>query len=323
MRSFTEQLNQNGIDLRPRSIETLQVNITKLCNQACTHCHVEAGPKRTEMMSLENINLIIMILKNHPQITTIDITGGAPELHPQFQYLVKEARLLKKKVLVRHNLTVTLDPHPESNTSMEYLPEFFQREGVELVSSLPYYDEYFTDRQRGKGVFQKSIESLKRLNALGYGVVGSGLTINLVYNPNGAFLPHDQKSLELKFKHELEKKYFVTFNSLFTITNMPINRFKNELIRLNTYQNYLEKLVDNFNATAAKNIMCKSLISVDFDGNLYDCDFNQMLNLPIKINQSKLKDFDYNKIVEREIVTNTHCYGCTAGSGSSCGGATT
>ncbi len=323
MLSFNEQLNQNGIGLEARSIETLQVNITKLCNQACTHCHVESSPKRTEMMSLENIDLIISILNNHPQITTIDITGGAPELHPHFQYLVREARALKKKVLVRHNLTVSLDLHPVTLNSMEYLPKFFREQEVELISSLPYYDQYFTDRQRGKGVFQKSIESLKQLNQLGFGILGSGLTINLVYNPNGAFLPHDQKSLELKFKQELEKKYGVYFNALFTITNMPINRFKNELIRLNIYESYIEKLVDNFNASAAKNIMCKSLISVDFDGNLYDCDFNQMLNLPVKINQSKLKDFDYNKIVEREIVTNVHCYGCTASSGSSCGGATT
>lgn len=322
MMSFSEKMQAAGVDLNARSIETLQVNITKLCNQACTHCHVEAGPMRTEMMSRKNLELILEILQKHPQISTLDITGGAPELHPDFKYLVSEARALNKKVMVRHNLTVTLDPHPQTKVSMNYLPEFFREQKVELISSLPYYDQYFTDRQRGKGVFHKSIESLKNLNALGYGVSESGLTINLVYNPNGAFLPHDQKSLELKFKQELEKKYGVIFNSLFTITNMPINRFKSDLIRLNAYEEYMEKLVQNFNSNAAKNIMCRSLISVDYDGHLFDCDFNQMLKLPIEIKASDLANFDYNKLVRRQIVTKNHCYGCTAGSGSSCGGAT-
>lgn len=322
MLSFSDLLNQNGIDLKARSIETLQVNITKLCNQACTHCHVEAGPARTEMMSQSNIKLILNILHHHPQITTLDITGGAPELHPDFKFLVSEARLLNKKVMVRHNLTVSIDPHPQTKESMSYLPAFFQQQKVELISSLPYYDQYFTDRQRGKGVFLKSIEALKSLNALGYGKPNTELTINLVYNPTGAFLPHDQKSLETKFKIELEKKYGILFNSLFTITNMPINRFKSDLVRLNAYEDYMNKLIQNFNPEAAKNIMCRSLISVDFAGNLFDCDFNQMLNLPIEINPSNLANFDYNKLVGRSIVTKNHCYGCTAGSGSSCGGAT-
>lgn len=320
--SFSDKLKISGLDLKPSTIECLQVNITKLCNQACTHCHVESSPKRTEMMNEENIQLVQNILKKHSQITTLDITGGAPELHPLFKQLVIKARTLNKKVMVRHNLTVTIDKHPLTNESMEYLPNFFKEQQVELVSSLPYYDQYFTDRQRGKGVFEKSIESLKMLNEKGFGVYGSGLVINLVYNPNGAFLPADQKSLEQKFKAELGKKFGISFNQLFAITNMPINRFSNELKRLNAFDDYMEKLYQNFNINAAKNIMCRSLISIDHEGKLYDCDFNQMLNLAIDNNHATLKSFNFETLINREIITKNHCYGCTAGSGSSCGGTT-
>ena len=322
--SFAETVAKHKLDLSPTGIETLQVNITRLCNQACHHCHVDASPKRTEQMSRATVDCCLEVLARNPTITKLDLTGGAPELNPHFDYFVTEARRLGKHVIVRHNLTVTMDGNPQTGESKLYLPEFFAEHRVEVISSLPYYQEFFTDKQRGNGVFKKSIEAMKMLNALGYGMAGSGLELNLVYNPVGAFLPASQESLERQYKRELAEKFGVNFNRLFTITNMPINRFKKDLIRLGTYDDYLTKLINSFNPGAASGVMCRSMISVGFDGRLYDCDFNQMLDLELSpTDGATIFDFNLENLSKRKIIFDQHCYGCTAGAGSSCGGATT
>jgi len=322
---FAALLDQRKIELPPRSIETLQVNITKLCNQVCRHCHVDASPARTEMLSPAGIAKCLEILAQHRQISTLDITGGAPELHPQFDAFVEQAVALGKRVMVRHNLTVQFDGNPQSGEAKDYLPEFFARNRVEVISSLPYYQEYFTDAQRGAGVFKKSIEGLQRLNAVGYGAKQSGLLLNLVYNPVGPYLPPPQKNLEADFKLELEAKYGILFNSLYTITNMPINRFKLHLVHSGQYEAYMEKLLASFNPAAAEGVMCRDLMSVGHDGRIYDCDFNQMLELQSAGKTGRMLsifDFEFNETLERRIRFADHCLGCTAGSGSSCGGAT-
>ena len=322
--SFAETVAKHKLDLSPTGIETLQVNITRLCNQACHHCHVDASPKRTEQMSRATVDCCLEVLARNPTITKLDLTGGAPELNPHFDYFVTEARRLGKHVMVRHNLTVMMDGNPQTGESKLYLPEFFAEHRVEVISSLPYYQEFFTDKQRGNGVFKKSIEAMKMLNALGYGTAGSGLELNLVYNPVGAFLPASQESLERQYKRELAEKFGVNFDRLFTITNMPINRFKKDLIRLGTYDDYLTKLINSFNPGAASGVMCRSLISVGFDGRLYDCDFNQMLDLELSpTDGATIFDFNLENLSKRKIIFDQHCYGCTAGAGSSCGGATT
>ena len=321
--NFESTVNLNGLDLSPTGIETLQVNVTRLCNQACHHCHVDASPKRTEQMSRATVDRCLEVLSQHPSIAKLDITGGAPELNPHFDYFVAEARRLGKHVMVRHNLTVTIDGNPQTGESKRHLPEFFARHKVEVISSLPYYQEFFTDKQRGNGVFKKSIEAMKALNALGYGRDGGDLVLNLVYNPVGAFLPAPQQSLERQYKRELADKFGVAFNRLFAIANMPINRFRNDLIRLGAYEDYLAKLVNAFNPAAASGVMCRSLISVGYDGRLYDCDFNQMLGLGLSPDDgATIFDFDAEKLASRKIIFDRHCYGCAAGGGSSCGGAT-
>jgi radical SAM/Cys-rich protein len=321
---FEAKLAEQQLKLTPLSIETLQVNVGKLCNQACKHCHVDAGPKRTEMMTREAIERCLEILARYPQIINLDITGGAPELNDGFEYFVVEAKKLGKHVMVRHNLTVTLDPHPLSGKSMRYLPEFFREHAIEVISSLPYFQEHETDAQRGQGVFEKSIESIRILNALGYGQEGTGLLLNLVYNPVGAFLPPAQAAIEKQFKEELWKRHQLLFNHLFVITNMPINRFKHFLERTDLYDAYMTRLITAFNPAAALGVMCRSLISVGYDGAIYDCDFNQMLNWRVNHGApDSIWDFDFDKLMARQIVFGEHCYGCTAGAGSSCGGATT
>ncbi len=320
---FDEHVKKYRLNVSPISVETLQVNITKLCNQACLHCHVDSSPKRTEHMDLKTIDKCLEVLGSDDRIKNLDITGGAPELHQHFQYMVKEARKMNKHVMVRHNLTVTHDPHPLTGASNLYLPEFFAENEVELVSSMPYYQEYFTDKQRGRGVFAKSIESLKMLNEQGYGKGNKKLILDLVYNPVGAFLPASQCDLKSRFKKELLDKYNITFDNLFVITNMPIHRFKEDLIRRNDYEDYMEKLVNAFNPLAVEGIMCRSMVSVSYDGKIYDCDFNQMLEMQIKKETEKtIFDFDYNELLERKILFGSHCFGCTAGAGSSCGGET-
>jgi len=323
--NFDNFIKHKSIDLTPITITNLQVNITKLCNQACVHCHVDASPKRKEQMDLDSVNKCLQILEENKEIVNLDLTGGAPELNPHFDYFVTEARKLNKHVMVRHNLTVTIDGNPITGESKMYLPEFYAENSIEVISSLPYYQEYFTDKQRGKGVFVKSIESIKMLNNVGYGSEDPKLELNLVYNPVGAFLPAEQSSLENDFKKELKDKYDITFNKLFTITNMPINRFKTQLKNLNAYHDYMNKLINSFNPIAAKGIMCRNLISVSYDGNLYDCDFNQMLDMNIlKGNKiMSIHDFNFMELVKRNIRFDSHCFGCTAGGGSSCGGTTT
>ena len=250
---------------------------------------------------------------------------GAPELHPDFDWFVTEAVRLGKHVMVRHNLTVAYDGHPITGESKEYLHDFFAANRCEVVSSLPYYQEYFTDAQRGSGVFQKSIRGLNKLNSLGYGMEGSGLKLNLVYNPVGPYLPPAQAALEADYKRELKTKFDIVFNQLYTITNMPINRFKLHLDKSGQYEAYMDKLLAAFNPTAAASVMCRNLISVSWEGKLYDCDFNQMLEIEAEGKSGKapsIFDFDFDQLMSRRIRFDDHCLGCTAGAGSSCGGAT-
>jgi radical SAM/Cys-rich protein len=321
---FDGILQARGIELSPLSIETLQVNITKLCNQACRHCHVDSSPARTEKLSREGVEKCAEILARHPQIRNLDITGGAPELHPDFDWLVGEAVRLGKHVMVRHNLTVTFEGNPQTGEQKTYLPEFFAQHGCEVICSLPYYQEYFTDAQRGSGVFQKSIEGIRQLNALGYGQPGSGLVLNLVYNPVGPYLPAPQAGLEVDYKRELKDKFGLVFNNLFTITNMPLHRFRLHLEKSGQYADYMDKLLGAFNPVAAEGVMCRSIISVDWQGRLYDCDFNQQLEMPCSEGGEPLTvyNFDYARLLRRRLRFDSHCLGCTAGAGSSCGGAT-
>jgi len=322
---FDGELRRRGIDLPPLAVDTLQVNVTKLCNQVCRHCHVDASPNRTEKMSPEGLAKCLEILERHPQIAKLDITGGAPELHPGFDGFVEGAVALGRHVLVRHNLTVQLDGHPQTKESKEYLPQFFARNRVEVISSLPYYQEFFTDAQRGSGVFKKSMEAMKRLNAVGYGVEGSGLALNLIYNPVGPYLPAAQASLEADYKRELKDKFGLVFNRLYTITNMPINRFRLHLEKSGQLEAYMEKLLAAFNPAAAEAVMCRSLISVSHDGRIYDCDFNQMLEMDALDAGGRalsIFDFEFERVLKRPIQFDSHCFGCTAGAGSSCGGTT-
>ena len=306
--SFKEKLGD--AELRSETIDTLQVNVGKLCNQACKHCHVDASPIRTEIMAREIIEDCLNVLRKY-KIPTLDITGGAPEMIPDFRYFVTEAVNVGAKVIVRHNLTVMFE---ENQTD---LPDFFAEKKVEIVSSLPYFLQAQTDAQRGTGVFDKSIEALRRLNAVGYGV-DDNLILNLVYNPVGAFLPPEQTAIEADFRRELKTRYGVLFDDLFTITNMPIARYLDWLRRSGNEEKYMQKLVAAFNPATVSGLMCRNLISVDWRGNLYDCDFNQMLELGI---ENTIFDFDFDKLKSRRIVTANHCFGCTAGAGSSCGGA--
>jgi radical SAM/Cys-rich protein len=324
MLEFNNKIKEINSPLSPLSVETLQVNITKLCNQACHHCHVDSSPKRREMMSPVNIDRILRLLQETETIVNLDITGGAPELHPQFKYLVQAARRLKKKVIIRHNLTVTFDPHPMTGEPMLDLPSFFHDEGVEIVSSLPYYREYLTDQQRGSGVFRKSIMGLRALNQEGFGVKKE-MILNLVYNPTGHYLPGSQTNLEKEYKRELLSKFNIQFNQLFVLTNMPIHRFKKDLERSNHYEEYMEKLFSAFNPEAAQGIMCRKLLSVSWDGIIYDCDFNQMLGMPVSryLEPVTLETLNLEEVLQRKIIFANHCYGCTAGAGSSCGGKTT
>lgn len=314
---FDEKLAAYGIALRAAQVDTLQINVGKLCNQACKHCHVDASPSRTEIMTRETAVAVIEAVRKF-RIPTLDITGGAPELNPTFRYLVTEARAAGAHVMVRHNLTVMFE------RGQEDLPEFFRDHGVEVVSSLPYYLEQQTDAQRGHGIFQRSIIALRRLNAVGYGVDGTGLVLDLVYNPVGAFLPPAQAAVEADFKRELLSRHQITFNRLYTITNMPIKRFLDYLRRSGNEERYMRKLVEAFNPNTIDGLMCRNLVSVDWTGRLYDCDFNQMLDLAVAPDLPQtIADFDPGRFARRRIMTGSHCFGCTAGSGSSCGGAVT
>lgn len=317
-REFDAALQEAGLHpLRPTRLDIFQMNLGKMCNQTCRHCHVDAGPDRREVMSRETMELCLAALAK-TAIPTVDLTGGAPEMNPHFRWLVEEVRKLGRHVMDRCNLTI-LETAPHAD-----LPEFFARHRVEVVCSLPHYRALNTDKQRGEGVYEKSIRALKKLNALGYGDGKSGLRLVLVTNPVGAFLPAGQASLEAEWKRELLKNHGIRFDALFTITNMPISRFLEWLEQSGNLAAYLERLVVAFNPAAASGVMCRNTLSVGWDGQLYDCDFNQMLDLPVEAGAPRhIRDFDLAKLGARSIVTDRHCFGCTAGAGSSCGGATT
>jgi radical SAM/Cys-rich protein len=314
---FAAALAQDGVGpLRRELPRTLQVNVGKLCNQACHHCHVDAGPKRTEIMTAATAERVLDVLERNPALAAIDLTGGAPELNPSFGRLVEGARALGRTVMVRCNLTVI------QTEGMAWLPEFYRAHDVVLVCSLPCYTADNVDRQRGKGVFDGSIEALRRLNALGYGRPGSDLRLDLVYNPVGAFLPGPQAELEARYHDELGGHFGIEFHTLFTITNMPIARFADQLRRTGEYDRYMGLLVNHFNAATVPGLMCRHLVSVSWDGRLFDCDFNQMLELPIGAAARTIWDLDDVRTLERApVAVGSHCFGCTAGTGSSCGGA--
>lgn len=312
---FDDKISQLGLyPLTTTGIEIFQVNIGKMCNQVCKHCHVDAGPDRKEIMTKETMQDCLNVLMSS-DIKTVDITGGAPEMNPNFKWFISELKKMEKHVIVRSNLTILV-----ANGFHDFA-NFFAEKEIEVVSSLPHYTGSGTDKQRGEGVFEKSIRAIQLLNQLGYGVENSNLILNLVYNPVGAFLPPSQHSLEKDYKRELDRKFGIKFNSLYTITNMPISRYLDYLITSGNYETYMEKLISAFNPVAAANVMCRNTISVSWNGFLYDCDFNQMLEL--KVNHSApnhIPDFNFERLKNRIIVTGQHCYGCTAGSGSSCGG---
>lgn len=315
--SFQESLALNGLHpLAPTGIDIFQVNVGYMCNQTCKHCHVDAGPDRKEIMTRETMEHCLRALAAS-DIHTVDLTGGAPEMNPHFRWFVEEIVKLGRHVMVRCNLTILT-----VNARYRELPQFYADHGVEVVSSLPYYQAAQTDRQRGDGVFDASIEALHMLNAVGYGKPGTGLKLNLVYNPFGAFLPASQERLEADFKKALFDKHGIDFNSLFVITNMPISRYLDFLIVSDNLESYMTKLVNAFNPAAAMGVMCRNTISIGWDGYLYDCDFNQMLGMRLAGDAPQhVSDFDVAALGAREIRFDQHCYGCTAGSGSSCGGA--
>ena len=312
---FHNTLRQHGLDeLRRGELTTLQINVGKLCNQACHHCHVEAGPKRTEIMTAETAQRVLALLTATPSIQTVDITGGAPELNPNFRALVHESRRMDTRVIDRCNLTVLFEPGQET------LPQFLAANQVEITASLPCYTETNVDQQRGKGAFEKSIRALRLLNNLGYGRNGSELILNLVYNPLGASLPPPQAKLEADYKRELRNHFGIEFNHLFTITNMPIKRFADFLLREGKHEEYLDLLANNFNPATVENLMCRSLLSIGWDGRIYDCDFNQMLDMETTKGKTIWDVENFTEFVGAGIATDRHCFGCTAGAGSSCGG---
>lgn len=319
--NFKNHLDRIGLfPLLPTQLEIFQINMGKMCNQVCKHCHVDAGPDRKEIMTRETMQLCLDVISSESSLNCVDLTGGAPEMNPDFRWFVDSIRLIRPdiKIIVRCNLTIIM-----ANPKFNDLPDFFKKNRVEVVSSLPYFSAMKTDAQRGDGVFEKSIQALKLLNQVGYGMEDSELVLNLVYNPSGAFLPGSQSELEAEFRKKLRDRFEVEFNSLFTITNIPISRFLEYLLRSENFENYMGKLLSSFNPVAAAGVMCRNTISIGWDGYLYDCDFNQMLDLKVSTkNSTHLADWNSTALTDRSIVINNHCFGCTAGAGSSCGGAT-
>ena len=315
--SFDSALKGHGLEpLRRGLVTTLQVNVGLVCNQACHHCHVEAGPTRTETMESATVERIVELLSSDPVVENLDLTGGAPELNPHFRPLVQWGRHRGLRVIDRCNLTVLEEPGQEDTA------EFLAANRVEIVASLPCYLQENVDRQRGRGVYEKSIAALSRLNALGYGVSGTGLSLHLVYNPGGASLPPSQADLEPSYRRELRSRFGLEFTNLLTLTNMPIRRFADFLERTQQHAAYHSLLVNHFNPATVAELMCRSLLSVGYDGRLYDCDFNQMLALPVAQGRETIWQLESLQEVEGSpIVTGSHCLGCTAGAGSSCGGA--
>ena len=314
--TFKEKVKNSNIQqVRPKGLEILQINVGYMCNQVCSHCHVDAGPDRKEIMTQETMEQILQVLRNS-KINTVDLTGGAPEMHPQFRWFVEKIRKTEvEEIIVRSNLTIIL-----ANKKYNDLPEFFAEHKIHVISSLPFYKRNKTDRQRGDGVFDSSIKALQMLNAVGFGLPNSELQLDLVYNPSGAFLPGDQKALELDFKKALDEDFNIKFNLLFTITNLPISRFLDYLIASENYEEYMHALVDAFNPSAVGGVMCTNTISVSWEGFLFDCDFNQMLDLKVDSTIAHISEFNSTALDGRNIRLSQHCYGCTAGAGSSCQG---
>jgi radical SAM/Cys-rich protein len=313
---FGAMLERHGRGALTRdAVATIQINVGKVCNQACHHCHVDAGPRRTESMSQSTARRVLELLEASPQVNTLDITGGAPELNPNFAMIVEGARALGRDVIVRCNLTVILEPN------MDWLVDFYRRSRVQLVCSLPCYTAGNVDRQRGHGVFDKSIAALLLLNAAGFG--RGELTLDLAYNPIGASLPPPQAELEAQYRDELARNFGIVFDRLLMITNMPISRFAHQLHSAGGYSEYMSLLVNHFNPATVDGLMCRSLVSIGYDGRLYDCDFNQMLEIPLAHNAGPSTIWDLARVDEIErlkVATGSHCFGCTAGAGSSCGG---
>lgn len=319
MHDMLSKLNPSATDfprLRRKRLQTLQVNLGYLCNQSCKHCHVNAGPNRTEVMTSDTVDAVIDFL-DESQVKRLDLTGGAPELNPYFRRLVIAARALNVEVIDRCNLTVLLE------SGQEDLAEFLAGQEVEIVASLPCYSEENVNSQRGKGVFHDSIIALRQLNRLGYGEANSGLQLNLMYNPTGPFLPPSQRTLEVDYRQHLDDQYGIHFNQLFTLVNMPIQRFGSTLVSKGEFEDYMTLLRGSFSSENLSKVMCRELISVDWQGLVYDCDFNQMLGLPLLIDGNKrphIRDVRPVNLEDQPIGVADHCYGCTAGSGSSCGG---
>ncbi len=315
--SFDGALSAHGRwPLRRDPPTTLQVNVGKRCNQACHHCHVEAGPRRTERMDARTAEQVIRVLAASPRIAWLDLTGGAPELSPHFRTLVREARRLDRGVIDRCNLTVLFEPGQEDTA------DFLAEHGVRVVASLPCYSKENVEAQRGRGVFARSIAGLRRLNDLGYGLPGSSLALDLVYNPLGPSLPPEPRALEERYHRELAEGYGIRFHRLLTLANLPIKRFADALARAGQTEAYLSLLVNHFNPDTVPGLMCRSLVSVGYDGRLYDCDFNQMQELPLGAGARTIFDVeDLDSLAGAAIATAPHCFGCTAGAGSSCSGA--
>ncbi|WP_075340384.1 arsenosugar biosynthesis radical SAM (seleno)protein ArsS [Tenacibaculum agarivorans] len=314
--TFANKIKEtNQFPLRPKKLEILQINLGYMCNQVCAHCHVDAGPDRKEIMTRETMQQCLDVIKR-TGAHTLDLTGGAPEMNPDFRWFVEEASKAGiKDFIVRSNLTII-----RANKKYYDLPEFFKKHNVHVVSSMPHWTRGKTDKQRGDGVFDKSIKALQMLNDVGYGKEGSGLQLDLVYNPSGAFLPGDQAALESDFKKALDEDFGIIFNSLFAITNLPISRFLDYLIASENYEDYMYALVEAYNPMAVENVMCTNTLSVSWDGWLYDCDFNQMLNLKVASKVKHISEYNEELLQNRNIIINQHCYGCTAGAGSSCQG---
>ena len=315
--SFQETLQQHNVSIQRKQVRTLQINIGKKCDLACHHCHVEAGPKHPDNMTAETVNRVMQVLADSPTVKVLDITGGAPELNPNFRRLCSYARELGIEVYDRCNLTILFEPGQEDTA------EFFAEQGITVIASLPCYTADNVEQQRGKGVFDKSIAALHQLNGLGYGKAGTDLILNLVYNPVGTHLPPPQAQLEEDYRKQLTEQLGIEFNALFTITNMPIKRYRHFLEREHAFTKYMQLLLDNFNSQTTADVMCTDMLSVGFDGQLYDCDFNQMLEIPLNGQRLTLWDIDSLADIPVSIAVDNHCYGCTAGAGSSCGGALT
>lgn len=314
--TFRDRLAESGIKtLKPAALEILQVNVGYMCNQVCEHCHVDAGPDRKEIMTRTTMEQVLEVLKSSGA-HTLDLTGGAPEMNPDFRWFVEQASAIGvEDLIVRSNLTII-----NANKKYHDLPDFFKAHNVHVVSSMPHWTRGKTDKQRGNGVFDRSISALKELNARGYGLPESPLKLDLVYNPSGAFLPTGQQDMEKEFKKAMLEDFGIHFHNLFSITNLPISRFLEYLIASDNYEDYMYSLVEAFNPATAANVMCTNTLSVSWDGYLYDCDFNQMLNMPIAHPARHISQFTGADIQDRNICISQHCYGCTAGSGSSCQG---